>query len=165
MEKYYENLQEVTNFRELLDRAVNLFGDNPAFRFKKRMYKKGEKVEFNIMTYKEYRDEIDAFGTGLNSIGVKNDEKVALIAKDRYEWNVVYYAVTMGDKVIVPLDKSLPDNEIISLAQRSEAKVIVFESKYLDVMKKIRDKKLSLIEKYICMDLEEDEDGILSYKK
>ncbi len=164
-EIYYKNVRKITDFKDLLNQTVELYGDRPAFKFKKRMYKKGEKVEFNTMSYKEFKHEIDCIGTALNNLGIKNDENVALIAKDRYEWNVAYYAVTTGDKIIVPLDKSLPDNEIISLAERSKAKAIFFEEKYLDVMKKIRDEKLSSIELYICFDLEEDTDGFISYKK
>ena len=164
-EIYYKNVRKITDFKDLLNQTVELYGDRPAFKFKKRMYKKGEKVEFNTMSYKEFKHEIDCIGTALNNLGIKNDENVALIAKDRYEWNVAYYAVTTGDKIIVPLDKSLPDNEIISLAERSKAKAIFFEEKYLDVMKKIRDEKLSSIELYICFDLEQDTDGFISYKK
>lgn len=165
MEKYYEDIREVTDLKDLITQSTELFGDRPAFKFKKRMYKKGENVEFYTMTYKEFKKEIDNFGTALNSLGLEN-ERIALISKNRYEWNSVYYAVTSGDKTIVPLDKSLPDNEIISLAVRSEAKAIVFEEKYLDVIRKIKEEKISNIEYYICFDFEEDsEDGILSYKK
>ncbi len=164
-EIYYENVRKITDFKDLLNQTVELYGDRPAFKFKKRMYKKGETPEFYTMSYKEFKHEIDCIGTALNDLGIKNDENVALIAKDRYEWNVAYYAVTTGDKIIVPLDKSLPDNEIISLAERSEAKAIFFEEKYLEVMKKIKDNKLSSIEKFICFDFEEDKGGILSYKK
>ncbi len=165
MEKYYEDVREITDLKDLINQSAELFADRPAFRFKKRMYKKGEKVEFYTISYKEFKDEIDNFGTALNSLGLQ-DEKIALLSKNRYEWNVVYYAVTSGNKTIVPLDKALPNNEIISLAGRSEAKAIVFEEKYLDVIRKIRDEKLSDIEYYICFDFDEDsEDGILSYRK
>ncbi len=164
-EIYYKNVRTITDFKDLLNQTVELYGDRPAFKFKKRMYKKDEQVEFNYMSYKEFKHEIDCIGTALNNLGIKNDENVALIAKDRYEWTVAYYAVTTGDKVIVPLDKSLPDNEIISLASRSEAKAIFFEEKYLDVMKKIKDQKLSSIEHFICFDFDEDKDGFISYKK
>ena len=165
MEKYYEGVREVTDLKDLINQSVQLFGDRPVFKFKKKMYKKGEDVEFYTMSYKEFKEEIDNFGTALNSLGLQN-EKIALISKNRYEWNSVYFAVTIGDKTMVPLDKSLPDNEIISLAIRSEAKAIVFEEKYLDVMRKIKNEKLSNIEYYICFDFDEDsDDGILSYKK
>lgn len=165
MEKYYEGVREITDLKDLINQSAELFADRPAFRFKKRMYKKDEEVEFYTISYKEFKEEIDNFGTALNSLGLQ-DEKIALLSKNRYEWNAVYYAVTAGNKTIVPLDKALPDNEIISLAGRSEAKAIVFEEKYLDVIRKIRDEKLSNIEYYICFDFEENsEDGILSYRK
>lgn len=165
MEKYYEGVREVTDLKDLINQSVELFGDKPAFKFKKRMYKKGEEVEFYTISYKEFKKEIDEFGTALNSLGLQN-EKIALLSKNRYEWNSVYFAVTIGDKTIVPLDKALPNNEIISLAERSEAKAIVFEEKYLDVMRKIKNEKLSNIEYFICFDFEEDsDDGILSYRK
>lgn len=158
------SIEEVKDFRELLNRTIKLYGDNNIFKFKKRMYKKGETVEFNYMTYKEFGKEVEALGAGVNSLGISN-RRVALISKNRYEWIETYYAMLTGGKIIVPLDKSLPDNEIISLAERSEAEAIVFEDKYLDVMKKIRNEKLSSIKYFINMDAEREEDGILSYKE
>ena len=104
MEKYYEGVREVTDLKDLINQSVQLFGDRPVFKFKKKMYKKGEDVEFYTMSYKEFKEEIDNFGTALNSLGLQN-EKIALISKNRYEWNSVYFAVTIGDKTIVPLDK------------------------------------------------------------
>ncbi len=162
-ENYYE-VRKIKDFKDLLNQTVELYGDRPAFRFKKRMYQKDETPEFYSINYKEFKNEIDCLGTVLNSLGL-DKQNVALISKNRYEWTCVYYAVTTGDKVIVPLDKSLPDNEIISLVKRSEAKAIFFENKYYNVMKKIKDEKLSLVEHFICFDLEEDKDGFLSYKK
>ena len=143
MEKYYD-IREITDLKDLINQSVELYGDKPVFKFKKRMYKKGEKIEIDTMSYKEFKTEIDYFGTALNVLGLEN-EKIALISKNRYEWNVVYYATITGDKIIVPFDKSLPDNEIISLAERSEAKAIVFEEKYLEIIKKIKNENLSQI--------------------
>jgi long-chain acyl-CoA synthetase len=163
-ENSYNNVEEVTNFRDLLNRSIRLYGDKNLFKFKKRMYKKGEQIEFNYMTYKEFGEEVEAFGTALNSLGL-DKKRIALISKNRYEWMSVYYAVVTGGKIIVPLDKSLPDNEIIALAERSEAEAIIFEEKYLEVMKKIRDEKLSEIKYFINMDAEKEDDGILSYKE
>ena len=159
-----ENNRSITDLKDLINQSVELYGDKPAFKFKKRMYKKGEKIEFDIITYNQFKKEIDCFGTALNYLGLQ-DEKIALISKNRYEWNVVYYGVVTGNKIIVPFDKALPDNEIISLAERSEAKAIVFEEKYLEIIKKIKEENLSNIEKFICLEYDDDIDGILSYKK
>ena len=157
-------IREIINFKDLLNQSIKLYGECNIFKFKKRMYKKGEQVEFNYMTYKEFGEEVNNFGTALNSLGLMK-KRIAVISKNRYEWITTYYATVTGNKVIVPLDKSLPDNEIISLAERSEAEAIVFEDKYLEIMKKIRNEKLSSIKYFINMDAEKEEDGILSYKE
>ena len=44
MEKFYENVREITDFKDLINQSVELYGDNPVFVFKKRMYKENEKV-------------------------------------------------------------------------------------------------------------------------
>ncbi len=159
-----QNVRKITDFKDLLNQTVALYGNRPAFRFKKRKYEKGEIPEFYTISYQEFKHEIDCIGTALNNLGLEN-ENIAIIAKNRYEWTSAYYAITTGNKVVVPLDKSLPDNEIISLAERSKAKAIFFEEKYLSVMNKIKDEKLSAIQYFICFDFEEDKEGILSYKK
>ena len=161
--KYYD-IEEVKSYKELLARSVKLFGEKPVFRFKRKMNKKGEKPDIVSITYNEFNDEITYLGTKLNTLDFTNN-RVAVIAKDRYEWLSVYMSTLIGDKVIVPLDKGLPHNEIISLCQRSEAEVIFFEDKYKEVMKKVKDEKLSNIKYFINFDLAKDEDGVLSYKE
>ena len=162
-EQTYE-IERVESYKDLIERSCRLYGERPLFKFKKRMYKKGETPEFYYMTYNEAKHEMDCLGTYLNSLGLE-DERVALLAKNRYEWMIIYYSVTIGNKVIVPLDKALPDNEIISLCERSEAKAIIFEPQYMDVIKKIKNKKLSNIEHFICLDIDEEDEGIIPYKK
>ena len=43
--------------------------------------------------------------------------------------------------IVVPLDKALPDNEIESSVIRSEVEAVIFDKKYLDVMKKLKNEK------------------------
>ena len=67
--------------------------------------------------------------------------------------------------VVVPLDKSLPEGEIIESVIRSEADCVIFDKKYIEIFKKTRSEKNSNLSFYICMDLEENADGVISYKK
>ena len=43
-----------------------------------------------------------------------------------------YLAVLNGVGIVVPLDKSLPAQEIKSLLERSKADVVVFDEKYVE---------------------------------
>ena len=67
--------------------------------------------------------------------------------------------------IVVPLDKALPDNEIESSIIRSEAEAVIFDKKYLKVFNNLMMKNNSNLKQYICMDLEDDENSILSFSK
>lgn len=72
-------------------------------------------------------------------LGLK-DKRIAVIGENCYEWCVSYLAIVAGTGVVVPLDKSLPDNEIESLILRSEVEAIFYTEKYNDIMQKLKDK-------------------------
>ena len=107
-------------------------------------------------------NNIKELGSALLDLGLEN-KRVAIIAPNRYEWCVSYLAITTANIVVVPLDKSLPENEIESLILRSEVEAIIFDSKYLDILEKIREKNISNLKHYICMDFSTSTENILSY--
>ena len=63
---------------------------------------------------------------------------------------------------VVPLDKSLPANEIESLIIRSGVQAIFYSNKYNEVMQDIKERNTTDLRYYISMDLEERTDGIYS---
>lgn len=67
--------------------------------------------------------------------------------------------------IVVPLDKALPDNEIKSSIVRSEAEAVIFDKKYLNIFNELMKDNSSNLKQYICMDLENDENSILSFSK
>lgn len=79
-------------------------------------------------------------------------KKVGIIAPNRYEWCVSYLAVTTSDMVVVPLDKSLPNNEIEDLVKRSKIDAIIFDKKYSEIFSKIQKEQSSDLKHFICMD-------------
>ena len=54
--------------------------------------------------------------------------------------------------IVVPLDKSLPDNEIEDLIIRSKAEAVIFDNKYSKIFDKIYKDKKSKLSIYINMD-------------
>ena len=145
-----------TDLRDMLEKSGELYGDRPAYIFKTE-----EEGKFREITHKEFRDHVKALGTKFVNIGLK-DKRVAVISENRYEWGIVYLAVVNGTGVIVPLDKSLPENEIESLIIRSEVEAIVYSEKYNDIMNKIKKEGNTKIKYFISMDLEKEENGIYS---
>lgn len=152
--------EEVLDFKHLLKRTVKLYGNKVAFIYKKNPEAKNP--VYIQKTYCDFQADINGLGTKLLDLGLEN-KRVAIIAPNRYEWCVSYLAITTANIVVVPLDKSLPENEIESLILRSEVEAIIFDSKYLDILEKIREKNISNLKHYICMDFSTSTENILSY--
>ena len=158
-EKLY-NPERVYDFKELINRSSKLYSNHIAFKYK--LNPKDDKVI--TVTYSKFKKDIDRLGTALFDLGLQN-KRIIIISPNRYEWCVSYLAITTGNMVVVPLDKSLPENEIIDSVIRSEADAVIFDKKYIDTFIKIRTQGNSNLKTYICMDLEEVSDNILSYKE
>lgn len=147
-----------TDLKDMLKQTGEAYGDRPAYIFKTE-----EKGKFRTITHKEFRNEINALGTVLINMGLK-DKRIAIISENRYEWELSYLAITSGVGIVVPLDKSLPDNELESLILRSQVEAIIYSSKYDTIMGTLRDKKNTNLKYFISMDLGENTQGIYSEK-
>ena len=156
--KLYEGFH-INNFRELVDIRYSMFKDKNAFE-----YRVTPTSEIIKVTYSDYINDIKALGTALLDLGLRK-KRIAIIAPNRYEWCVSYLAITTSDIVVVPLDKSLPDNEIESLIKRSKVDAVIFDKKYIDVFNKLKSENVSNLHTYICMDYSIDKNNILSYSK
>ena len=159
MRKPIHKFTKYTDLKEMLQKSGEEFGDRPAYIFKTE-----EKGKFREITHSEFREEINDLGTKLLDLGLKN-KRIAVISENRYEWAVDYLAVATGVGVIVPLDKSLPNNEIESLIKRSEVEAIFYSKKYDEVMNKIKEQNETNLKYFISMDLEKEENGIKSQKE
>ena len=147
-----------TDLKDMLKQTGEIYGDRPAYIFKTE--KEGE---FRTITHKEFRDEINALGTALIKMGLK-DKRIAVISENRYEWELAYLSIAAGTGVVVPLDKALPENEIESLILRSQVEAIFYSKKYDEIMNKLREKKNTNLKYFISMELEENDNGIYSQK-
>lgn len=149
------------NLRDMINKTTEKFSDKTAFVVKRK--KEGE-VSYRDVTFKEYKEDINALGTALISLGLKN-ARVVVISPNRYEWCVTYMAVVNGVGVIVPLDRSLPGNEMQGMLERSQADAIIFDKKYKETIRELKNNCETInIKNYICMDDEEDGE-FLSYSK
>ena len=156
--KVYEP-EIIENYRELMKRIKTKFGNNIAYKYKK---KPGDK-EIIQKTYNQYIDDVKALSTSLLELGYEG-KKVALIGNNRYEWCTTYMAVTTGNMIIVPIDKALPDNEIENLITRSGVEIAFFDKKYNDIMLKLKNKNNTKLTTLISMD-DEKQEGIEKYSE
>ena len=149
---------QVTDLKDMLNKTRELYGDKPGYKIKI------EKGKYKIYTHNEIRDMIDYLGTALISLGLKN-KRIAVIGENRYEWELAYLSVVCGTGTIVPLDKSLPPNELEELIERSEIEAIFYSKKYEDIIEKIKYNDKNKLKHLISMDSDIHLEGIYSQKE
>jgi len=154
MEKRLHEIVQITDLKDMINKSAKAFANKPAFKFKTE-----NPNEFRTITYKEFSEQINALGTALIKMGLKN-KKIALISENRYEWGLAYLGVSCGTGIIVPLDKSLPENEIKSLIIRSEVEAIFYSKKYDEIMQNIRNSNDTKIKYFISMETEKSNESV-----
>ena len=150
MERLYKYI-EITDLKDMLKKSGEKYGEKIAYKIR-------QENGYKEITHNEVRKMVDGLGTKLIDMGLK-DKRIAVTGENRYEWEIAYLSIVCGTGTVVPLDKSLPENELESLIERSKAEAIICSQKYVEILKKT---KLKYI---ISMDLENDKDGIISQKR
>lgn len=146
--------RKINDLKDMMIQSANLYGSRNAFLIK------GKNGEYYGKTYSELKTEIDALGTALIDLGLK-DKKIAILSQNRAEWCTTYLTITGGVGVVVPLDRELPFHEIENLISRAGVSAIVFSSKFRGDMVKLSE--TANIDFFIDMDLEaDDNDNFLS---
>ena len=154
--KIYECL-EITDLKDMLEKTGKLYSDKKAYKIKKD----GRYITF---THKEVREMINALGTSLIELGLK-DKRIAVIGENRYEWEIAYLSIVCGTGTVVPLDKALTESELKNLIRKSEVEAIFCSNKYVESLEKFRNSGVGKLKHLISMDLEQNADGIYSQKE
>lgn len=149
-------VRAIKDLKDMLTSSAALFGEKAAFLAKR----KGSDA-YQPISYRQYKSDVDAFGTALLHLGLKG-KRIALIGENRYEWSISYLSVINGTGIIVPLDRELPANEIENLLVRSKVSAIVFSGSVSEKLLPVV-QSLDFIDYYINMDGSQSTDKNLSF--
>src|SRR5680860_811115 len=105
---------------EMLRNSVNLYGDRTAFKVKKE-------GKFEPVTYKEFYNKVEKFGTGLLDIGIKKFDHVGLVSDNRFEWIISDMAIIGLRAADVPCSGNSSSQDISFKLNHSEAKATILE--------------------------------------
>lgn len=154
--KHFYDIREITDMKDMIIQSERLFGSKNAFQIKTGDSYKG-------IIYTDFKNDIDAFGTALLSLGMK-DCNIAVIGENSYKWCVTYLGVVNGTGVIVPLDKELPLDDIENLINTSKSAAIIFSGKLESQIKELAP-KLPTVKYFINMDSQENINNFWSFDK
>ena len=123
---------QITDLKDMLKKSGEKYHQKIAYKIRI------EQGKYKEITHKQVRDMIDNLGTALIDMGLKG-KRIGVIGENRYEWEIAYLSIVCGTGTVVPLDKSLPENELRSLIERSEIEAIFYTKKYEDSLKKMKE--------------------------
>ena len=109
------------NLKEIMDFVAEKYGNNTGF-----IFKSSDRKTKTEITYNKFRQDIDTIGAYLISKGLKG-KKIVVMGPNSYEWVAAYYGIVINVGVVVPLDKGLPEEEIINSLAKCKAEAIVYD--------------------------------------
>jgi len=86
------------------------------------------------VTFAELLDLVGRFGRALRRLGLAERDHVAILAENRVQWGIAYLAAVTANLVAVPIDKSLQENEIVTILHASNAKAVVYSETTRDTV-------------------------------
>lgn len=158
MEEETKDYLKITDLKDMLNKTRNLYGGKIAYKLRE------SESGYRTITHEEVRSMIDSLGTALINMGLKG-KRIAIIGENRYEWEIAYLSIVCGTGIVVPFDKSLPENELKSVIERSEVEAIFYSDKYEETLEKIKCLGIGKLKHLISMDLNIHKDGNYSQKE
>ena len=145
--KKEKTIQEFNNIKELIYNSAKIYENNIAFIVK---HQEGKNKTYENITYKMLLEQINALGTKLYDMELKN-KRIAILGRNRYEWALGHLTSLLGGIVSIPLDKDLQIDELENSLIRSKADAIYFDEKYIEKIEEIKSRNTTNVKQYICM--------------
>ena len=133
---------------DLFEQSVEKFSANPYL-----WEKTGS--EFVPKTYKQTKDEVYCLANGLLSMGVKNNDTIALLSEGRNWWVISELAILYTGAINVPLSIKLESSDLHFRLEHSETSIIFVSGNQAGKINAIKD-KLPMLKHIIYLDEQEE---------
>ncbi|MGE0467679.1 MAG: long-chain-fatty-acid--CoA ligase [Steroidobacteraceae bacterium] len=114
------------------------------------------------LSYDQFLERCDRWAAALQQLGVKQGDRVAVIAPNTHAMLESFYAVPQLGAVIVPLNYRLTAADFAYLIEHSGARVVCAHADYLDVVDSVRG-RLTDVEHFVAF--EGQRTGWLDYER
>lgn len=155
LRKKYHKCEEVTNFKDMLDRSASIYKTRTAFKLK------DENGNIYNKTYEELKKEVTALGTNLIEKGLLN-KRIAVIGKNSYKWAISYLAASIVG-IVVPIDKELHSDDVINFMNASNSECVLGDDKNLKAISQNIEKLENKNTIFINFDDKKQDEKFLSF--
>lgn len=121
-----EMIMICSTIREILVNAEQKYGKEDAVRYKL------SKDQIQSKTYSQWKQDSESFSRALVALD-QQGKHIAVIGMTSYPWLVSYLGIVNGGSVAVPLDVSLPAEEVCELIARADVTTLVLDEVRKDV--------------------------------
>lgn len=152
------------NFRDMLAWTAEEYDDAPVYIIKTKRETSSSPAEYKKITFRAHWQDIVDLGTEFMKMGFVG-KRLAIIGKNRYEWMLGYYAQLCGLGITVPLDRGLPEEELLQSLEKSKSDILLFDKDHLNFVKKLERNPNISVKTFVCMDIIEGYPNIPSIIK
>ncbi len=122
-----------TTIKEILTQSGQRWGSMDAIRYKI------SKNTIEAKTYLDLKKDSESFSLAIEALGEQGSH-IALTGATSYGWIAAYFGIVDGGSVAVPLDASLPAEDLCELIDRSDATVFVMDDTRKDVTELLKER-------------------------
>lgn len=115
------------------------------------------------LTYEQFFTRCDRWSAVLQTLGMKQGDRVAYIAPDTHALLESFYAVPQIGAVLVPVNYRLTADDFAYLINHSGSRIVCAHSDYLDAIDGIRS-QLPNVEAFVALEGGQDRQGWLDYE-
>ena len=133
---------------QLFEESVKKYSNNPL------LWEKTSN-EYKSISYKETQESVYKFAGGLLSLGVKKNDKIALLSEGRNDWIISELGILYAGAINVPLSVKLEaKTELLFRLTHSECSMIITSKNHANKIQQIKD-QLPNLKKIIYLDAQD----------
>lgn len=151
----YYTVAPVSSIGDMMTQALNEVPEKTAYRYK---------IDDTVrsLTYREFADKVFALGAYLAEKSFKASRS-ACIGKNSINWIISYFTSLRSSGSFVPVDKELPESDIIHLLNDSESEVVFYDEKF-EALLRARREDLRFAKLFIGFDRTENDGEFISFE-
>ena len=120
--------EKFNDLRDLVVQTCAKYSELDAF-----IFRRSPKLSEVHRSFFEYGNDIKGLGTYILNSEYAG-QRLAVVGENAYEWFVSYNAILSSGAVGVPLDRALPEDELIQLLVRSKSRLIFYHHRHHKMM-------------------------------
>jgi len=129
----------MSSLPQIIRHAVQLHGDSIATRY-------GDRSK----TWRQLQERVARLAAGLNSLGIQEGDRVAILALNSDRYYEFYFGVAWAGAVFVPVNTRLAPAEFVHWLNDSGSKAVFVDDTFLPAIEQIRE-ELESIEQFVYL--------------